>query len=82
MLTTVGYLVQVIAILVFTWNLIVQSIGARESRPVTTHGMPGPSNGRPNHLPSPGTSTLFPTVKSRRPLWDAKHPEDPDYEYE
>jgi len=23
-----------------------------------------------------------PTVRSRRPLWDLKHPEDPDWKYE
>src|ERR1700693_3852513 len=25
---------------------------------------------------------LIPTVKSRRPLWDLKHPDDPDWKYE
>jgi cytochrome c oxidase subunit 1 len=24
----------------------------------------------------------LPEVKSRRPLWDLKHPEDPDWQYE
>jgi cytochrome c oxidase subunit 1 len=24
----------------------------------------------------------IPTVKSRRPLWDLKHPTDPDWKYE
>ena len=24
----------------------------------------------------------IPEVKSRRPLWDIKHPEDPDWKYE
>ena len=24
----------------------------------------------------------IPTVKSRRPLWDLKHPDDPDWKYE
>jgi cytochrome c oxidase subunit I len=23
-----------------------------------------------------------PTVRSRRPLWDVKHPDDPDWKYE
>jgi cytochrome c oxidase subunit 1 len=35
--------------------------------------------------PSPPPSYNFavlPTVHSRRPLWDAKHPEDPDWNYE
>jgi cytochrome c oxidase subunit 1 len=25
---------------------------------------------------------VIPTVESRRPLWDLKHPEDPDSNYE
>ena len=25
---------------------------------------------------------VLPVVKSRRPLWDLKHPEDPDWKYE
>jgi cytochrome c oxidase subunit 1 len=25
---------------------------------------------------------VIPTVRSRRPLWDVKHPEDPDWRYE
>ena len=25
---------------------------------------------------------VLPEVKSRRPLWDLKHPEDPDWKYE
>ena len=25
---------------------------------------------------------VIPTVRSRRPLWDLKHPDDPDWEYE
>jgi len=25
---------------------------------------------------------VLPAVKSRRPLWDIKHPEDPDWRYE
>jgi cytochrome c oxidase subunit 1 len=31
--------------------------------------------------PSYNFATL-PEVKSRRPLWDLKHPEDPDWHYE
>ena len=36
-------------------------------------------------VPSPPPSYNFaiePTVNSRRPLWDLKHPEDPDSDYE
>jgi cytochrome c oxidase subunit I len=36
-------------------------------------------------VPSPAPSYNFaviPEVRSRRPLWDLKHPEDPDWKYE
>lgn len=80
LLTTVGYMIQVIAILVFTWNLIVSwRKGKRAGDDPwdawtlewATTSPPQPWNFHP-----------LPKVKSRRPLWDAKHPEDPDYEYE
>jgi cytochrome c oxidase subunit I len=35
--------------------------------------------------PSPPPAYNFariPTVRSRRPLWDLKHPDDPDWRYE
>ena len=35
------------------------------------------------HSPPPAYNfALIPTVKSRRPLWDLKHPDDPDWKYE
>ena len=36
-------------------------------------------------MPSPPPEYNFaiePVVSSRRPLWDLKHPEDPDWRYE
>jgi cytochrome c oxidase subunit I len=36
-------------------------------------------------IPSPPPEYDFariPVVRSRRPLWDIKHPEDPDWEFE
>jgi cytochrome c oxidase subunit 1 len=32
--------------------------------------------------PPPYNFELPPAVRSRRPLWDLKHPEDPDWRYE
>jgi heme/copper-type cytochrome/quinol oxidase subunit 1 len=32
--------------------------------------------------PPPYNFAVTPTVDSRRPLWDLKHPEDPDSSYE
>ena len=32
--------------------------------------------------PPPWNYDVDPEVRSRRPLWDTKHPEDPDWKYE
>ena len=38
---------------------------------------------RPVQLMSSGDEDdTVPTVRSARPLWDLKHPEDPDWKYE
>jgi cytochrome c oxidase subunit 1 len=32
--------------------------------------------------PAPYNFAVIPVVRSRRPLWDLKHPEDPDWKYD
>ena len=55
---------------------------SREPRPGTIPGMPGRWNGPSVRRRLPTTLPSIPTVASRRPLWDLKHPEDPDSRYE
>ena len=55
---------------------------ARENAPATIRGMPGRSNGPPLRRRRNTISPRLPVVKSRRPLWDLKHPTDPDWKYE
>ena len=50
--------------------------------PGTIPGTRGLWNGPQVHRPPLTISPTIPTVKSRRPLWDLKHPEDPDWKYE
>jgi len=80
LLVTIGAFVQGIAILVFVVNLIFSYFK-------------GPNAGNDPwdawtlewSLSSPPPVYNFaslPTVASRRPLWDLKHPEDPDSRYE
>src|SRR5467141_2437970 len=80
LIVTVGVFFQAAGVLVFVWNL------ARSY-------FRGPSAGRDPwdawtlewSTPSPPPEYNFPSipvVKSRRPLWDLKHPEDPDWLYE
>ena len=55
---------------------------AKASGPGTIPGMPGPWNGAQARPPPEYNFAEIPTVKSRRPLWDIKHPTDPDWKYE
>jgi cytochrome c oxidase subunit I len=80
LIVTIGAFIQAIAILVFLWNLIVSY-------------WKGPKAGNDPwdawtlewSVSSPPPAYNFattPVVASRRPLWDLKHPEDPDSRYE
>ena len=77
---TIGVFFQIISILVFIWNLVNAMLK-------------GPPAGNDPwdawtlewSTPSPPPEYDFaqvPVVRSRRPLWDLKHPEDPDWRYE
>ena len=79
-MTTVGYAIQFIGILFFIWNVIHSLRKGRRagSDPWDAWTLEWATSSPPpawNYHP-------LPVVKSRRPLWDAKHPEDPDSEYE
>jgi cytochrome c oxidase subunit 1 len=76
----IGAIVQAIGTLIFVYNLVHSYFRGR---------IPGPDPWDAWTLEwsttSPPPSYNFaaePTVSSRRPLWDLKHPEDPDSSYE
>jgi cytochrome c oxidase subunit 1 len=79
-LSSVGALIQAPSYLIFVWNLIVS----------LKHG--APSGDDPwdawtlewsSSSPPPVYNfETIPVVRSRRPLWDLKHPDDPDWRYE
>jgi cytochrome c oxidase subunit I len=79
-LATIGALLQAPSYLIFGWNLLSslwwgKPAGDDPWDAWTLEWM----------TPSPPPSYNFaevPTVKSRRPLWDLKHPDDPDWKYE
>jgi len=80
MLVGVGALIQTVGTLIFVYNLIHSYFRGKEAGPD-----PWDAWTLEWSTSSPPPSYNFaiePTVGSRRPLWDLKHPEDPDSSYE
>jgi cytochrome c oxidase subunit 1 len=77
---TIGAFIQALAILVFLANLVISYFrGARaDNDPWDAWTVEWSISSPP---PTYNFATV-PTVASRRPLWDLKHPEDPDSRYE
>ena len=80
LLISVGAFIQALAVLIFVANLIVSYFkGAPAgSDPWDAWTLEWSTSSPP---PAYNFATI-PTVASRRPLWDLKHPEDPDSRYE
>lgn len=80
MIVTIGAFVQTVAVLIFVVNLIrsyfVGQIAGNDPWDAWTLEWATTSP------PPPYNFAELPTVRSRRPLWDIKHPEDPDWKYE
>jgi cytochrome c oxidase subunit 1 len=80
MIVTIGAFIQAIGILIFVYNLLWSYFNGEEAGPDPWDAWTlewATSSPPPNY-----NFAVTPVVHSRRPLWDIKHPEDPDSEYE
>jgi cytochrome c oxidase subunit 1 len=80
LIVTIGVLFQIAAILIFVGNLLWSLFKGdpASSDPWDAWTLEWSTTSPP---PDYNFATI-PVVKSRRPLWDLKHPEDPDWKYE
>jgi cytochrome c oxidase subunit 1 len=80
LVVTIGVAFQAVAILVFIYNLVRSYfLGTPAGRDPWDAWTLEWSTGSP---PPEYNFAVIPTVRSRRPLWDLKHPDDPDWKYE
>jgi cytochrome c oxidase subunit 1 len=80
LLVTVGVAFQAAGVLVFAFNLVWSYFRGKDAGrdPWDAWTLEWSASSPP---PVYNYATI-PTVRSRRPLWDLKHPEDPDWRYE
>jgi cytochrome c oxidase subunit 1 len=80
MIVSLGAIFQAIAVLTFVYNMIWSYFRGPIAGPdpwdawTLEWAVPSP----PPHY----NFAVTPVVESRRPLWDLKHPDDPDSQYE
>ena len=80
LIITIGAFIQGIAVLIFVCNMIFSYWkGPKAGNDPWDAWTLEWSTSSP---PPPYNYSLIPSVRSRRPLWDLKHPEDPDWRYE
>ncbi len=80
MIVSAGAFVQAAATLIFVYNLVISYFKGQEAGndPWDAWTLEWAT-----HSPPPEYNFCTdPVVRSRRPLWDLKHPEDPDWKYE
>ena len=80
LIVTIGVVFQIAGVLVFVFNLL-RSLLKGESAgndPWDAWTL----EWSPSSPPPEYNFATIPVIKSRRPLWDLKHPEDPDWKYE
>jgi cytochrome c oxidase subunit 1 len=80
MIISIGGFIQAIGVLLFAWNLIHSYLHGKEAGndPWDAWTLEWSTSSPPPVY----NFAVDPVVRSRRPLWDIKHPQDPDWKYE
>lgn len=79
-LSTIGALIQAPSYLIFVINILWS---LKSGKPAGDDPWDAWTLEWATTSPPPSYNfDVIPTVRSRRPLWDEKHPDDPDWEYE
>jgi len=80
LIVTVGVFFQAAAVLVFVLNLVISWLSGEDAGndPWDAWTLEWLTSSPPPVY----NFAAVPTVRSRRPLWDLKHPDDPDWKYE
>jgi cytochrome c oxidase subunit 1 len=80
LIITIGVAFQAVATVIFVYNLVRSYFRGKPagSDPWDAWTLEWSTSSPP---PAYNFATI-PTVRSRRPLWDLKHPDDPDWKYE
>jgi cytochrome c oxidase subunit 1 len=80
MISSIGAVFQAAAILLFVYNMILSYF---KGAPAGNDPWDAWTLEWTTSSPPPDCNfAIVPSVRSRRPLWDIKHPEDPDWKYE
>ena len=79
-MSTVGVFLQGIAVIIFVYNMIHSYLKGKEAGddPWDAWTLEWATTSPPPEY----NFDKIPEVRSRRPLWDLKHPEDPDWKFE
>jgi len=80
MIISIGAIFQVVALLIFVWNMLISYFKGEKAGPDPWDAwtLEWTTSSPPPHY----NFAVEPEVASRRPLWDKKHPNDPDTAYE
>lgn len=80
LITSIGVIFQILGVCFFLWNVVSSLLWGEDAEddPWDAWTLEWSTTSPP---PAYNFETI-PTVRSRRPLWDLKHPDDPDWHHE